>query len=283
MSAQPRRAARRADFNRDFSFRFMVIASKRCYPTPKGQIFVVLQLPQNLSAELFSGRIGRRIMRKMQQGDWLTQAFGLGPFTFGNRLERKLRKEISVVEFSRELREQLDLAGLKYLMPPRTASWLYEIALRARVEKETVILAQRNMRTRKWRESEKKTDELIALLDDYSAFDPERALRKAFGSRRDSRTSHRAARLLSNLRSLKYQFKWWSGFARWGSWPASYKGYLIAMENHLRKRFPNSLQIERGELIEFAVRTSGLNPKASAESILRALRRVVRKRMTNAS
>jgi len=209
---------------------------------------------------------------------WLTQGFALGPFTFGNRIERKLRKEISFAEFSQQLHEQLDPAGLEHLLPLRTVSWLYEIALRAKVEKETVIQARRLMTTKAWRNSEKKTDKLIAILNAYAAFDPERMLRNTFGSRKDSRTRRRAAQLLQNLGHLKYQFRWWSRFAAWGPWRDSYKDYFVAMENHLRKHFRSSLKKERGDVIEAAVDASGLHPEASAESILRALRRDARKR-----
>jgi hypothetical protein len=214
------------------------------------------------------------------RNQWLTAGFGLGPFTFGNRIEGILRKEISFKEFSKQLHEQLDLAGLEHLLSVRTVSWLYEIALRARVEKETVNLARRYMKTRAWHNCENKTDRLIALLNSYSAFDPERMLRRTTGSRKDSRTRRRASQLLQNLRDLKYQFRWWSRFAGWGPWRESHRGYRIAMDNHLRKRFNRSLKKQRGEIIEAVFDASGSSQKASAESILRALRREARKRRT---
>jgi hypothetical protein len=209
---------------------------------------------------------------------WLAEGFGLGPFAFGNQIESKLRKEISLRKFSRQLHEQLELQGLEHFLPSRTVSWLYEIALSARVEKETVILAQRRMTIKAWRSSERKMDKLIAILKAYPEFDPERMLGNTIGRERDSRTRRRAAQLLQNLRDIRYQFRWWSRFADWGAWRDVYKGYLVAMNNHLRKRFRNSLKKERGEVIEAVVDASGLNPKASAESILRALRREARKR-----
>ncbi len=211
---------------------------------------------------------------------WLTGGFGLGPFTFGNQIEGILRKEISFKEFSRQLHEQLDPAGLDHLLSARTISWLYEIALGARVEKETVNLARQCMKTKAWHDSEKKTDKLIALLTGYLAFDPERMLRSVTGSRKDSRTRRRASQLLQNLRDLKYQFRWWSRFAGWGPWRESHRGYRVAMDNHLRKRFGRSLKKQRGEIIEVVFDASGSSQKASAESILRALRREARKRRT---
>jgi len=242
----------------------------------------VLLVVQNLSAYPLRGRIGRQTMRNTRMDGWrtrwLTEGFGLGPFTFGNQIESKLRKEINFTEFSKQLHEQLDLVGLEHLLRSRTVSWLYEIALRARGEKQTVNLARRYMQTRAWRNNEKKTDKLIALLNGYPLFDPERILRSTTGSRKDSRTRHRAAQLLQNLHDLKYQFKWWSRFAAWGPWRASYKGYVIAMDNHLRKHFRDSLKKERGEVIEAVFDASGLNQKASAETILRDLRRERRKR-----
>jgi hypothetical protein len=209
---------------------------------------------------------------------WLAEGFGLGPFAFGNQIESKLRKEISLKQFSQQLHEQLDPARLEHLLPSRTVSWLYEIALSARVEKETVILAQRQMTTKAWWSSERKMDKLIAILIAYPEFDPERMLGNTLGRKRDSRTRRRAAQLLQNLRDIRYEFRWWSRFADWGVWRDSYKGYLVAMDNHLRKRFRKSLKKERGDVIEAVVDASGLHPKASAEAILMALRREARKR-----
>ena len=215
-------------------------------------------------------------MRNKRLNDWLTQAFGLGPIAFGRRIDRQLRKEISFTEFSKQLHERLDPAGLAELLPLKTVSWLYEIALRARVEKETVTLALRWAEA--WRKSQTRTDNLVALFNAYPSFDPERVLRRTFGSRKGSRTRRTAEQLLQNLRYVKYQFKWWSRFAVWGPWRDSYRGYLVAMDYHLRKRFRGSLKKDRGEVIEVVVDTTGLNHKASAESILRALRREARKK-----
>jgi hypothetical protein len=207
---------------------------------------------------------------------WLTQAFGLGPIAYEQQIERQLRREIKFKEFSKLLHEHLDLVGLDRLLPSRIVTWLYDFALRARVEKETVDLAVKW--TKEWRNSETKNDKLIDLLKTYPSFDPERILRSAVGSRKGSRTRERVSQLLENLSDLRYQIRLWSKFADSGPWRDSYKWYVIAMDNHLQNRFRDSKKQDRAMLIEAVFDVVGMKQKASAESILRALRRERNKR-----
>jgi hypothetical protein len=156
--------------------------------------------------------------RATKRGDWTkwrTKGFALGPFAYQTELERQLHKQMPFEDFAERIHDQMPHTNDK--LPRNLIDWLYDRSLRSQLEKSTVELARKTLRTRSGQSSRGQMANLLKLLSAYPNFDPERALRKAVGSRKESRTARRAAELKQNLRDLSYQIDWWLKFSDWGS------------------------------------------------------------------
>jgi hypothetical protein len=192
----------------------------------------------------------------------------LGPYAFQNRIEKRLRREVHLANFSLEAKEEL--LSLEQSLPETTITWLYEACLHARSEKATVEVAQRIFGCKGWKLDEQERNKLRTLLNVFVEYDADSKMRKALGVGKDSRMTRRATRLSRDLSEFG---------AAWSAWQKDYREFVCFLDGHLRKRHPDALKrkIRRVEVIRFAIDTIGL--KATSEgNISRMLSRYSKKR-----
>ena len=191
-------------------------------------------------------------------------------------MARQLRKEIPKGGFFPANRRS-GLVRMDDAIPPKVIAWLYEFSLGMRLEKATVEIARRTLLTTSWRNSENKTAKFLSMLDDYPRFDPERAWRRAVGSRKDSRTRRRASQLEQDIRGLNHQIHWWKRYASSDSWQERYRGHVVVMDRYLAKRLPTILneKTQRAAVISAVLEAMALKKAESTDAILRMLRRQV--------
>ncbi len=96
------------------------------------------------------------------QTRWLRK-YPLGPYLFQNRIEKRLRREVHLANFSFEMKEEL--VSLEQPLSETTITWLYEACLRARSEKATVDMAQRIFGNKAWKQSEQVRNKLRTMLN----------------------------------------------------------------------------------------------------------------------
>jgi len=211
-------------------------------------------------------------MRKQRSyRSWFTSGFGLGPFAYQRRIEKRIRKEMPFAEFAGRIREQL--IGSRQPRP-QTLAHLYKFCLQTRKITETMRIAARTLKTRTWRSNAAKTSKLLSLLDEFGSFDPEQTWRKAVGSRKESRTARRAKELAENLRDLNDQIRWWRNFSESGSWQDYARDQIIAMDKYLARRVPwLNQKVQRATVMSAALEAVGLRKTESTEAILRMLQR----------
>jgi hypothetical protein len=215
----------------------------------------------------------RRASSREAWTKWRTKGFALGPFAFQTEFEKHLRRQMPFNDFAQQI--DLQMAHTTDKLSPNLMAWLYERSLLSRLEKETMELARKTLKTRAWQKRQSQMATLLELLSAYPNFDPERALRKAVGSRKESRTSRRAAELKQNLRDLSDQIELWLRFTEWGTWQEHYRGCVVAMDKRLRIRVPEILKEkgQRAAVISAALEAIGLKKKESTDAILRMLGR----------
>jgi hypothetical protein len=107
--------------------------------------------------------------------DWMRKC-SLGPYVFQNRVEKRLRREIHLANFSFEMNEQL--ISLEQSLPETTIRWLYEACLLARSEKATVAMAYRIFGNKSWKRGERQRNKLRTLLKGFVDYDADSKLRK---------------------------------------------------------------------------------------------------------
>jgi hypothetical protein len=218
-----------------------------------------------------------RRMGKTQgwQKSWL-QKYPLGPYAFQNRIEKRLRRQVKLANFSFEMKEQL--IRIEQPLPETTITWLYEACLRASSEKATVEVAQRAFGNQAWKRGEHERDKLRTLLEVFAEYDADSKLRKALGVRKDFSMKRKATILVHKLSEFEEQFRLWKPYAAWNAWQKDYREFVCLLDERLRKRHPHALKqkIRRAEVIRFAIDTIGL--KATAEdNISRMLSRYKKK------
>ena len=78
----------------------------------------------------------------------------MGPYAFQNRMEKRLRREVHLADFSFDIK--LELLNLGDSLPEVTITWLYEACLRARSENATVEVARRIFGGKSWKRWEQE-------------------------------------------------------------------------------------------------------------------------------
>ena len=220
-TGQPLRAARRADFIREKR-----ALSTSCCPhnyanRPFQDRFLRLLLIAEFVRFLMQWE-NVRLMGKTHrwQTRWLRK-YSLGPYAFQNRMEKRLRREVHLANFSLEMKEEL--IRLEQPLPETTITWLYEACLRARSEKATVEVAQRIFGSKVWKRGEQERKNLRTLLKVFAEYDADSKMRKALGVRKDSRMSRRATRLARDLIEFGEQCRFWKPFAACSAWHKDYR------------------------------------------------------------
>jgi len=210
------------------------------------------------------------------QTQWLRK-HPLGPYAFQNRIEKRLRREIHLANFSFAMKEQL--TNFEQPLPEVLVTWLYEACILARSEKATVEVARRIFDTKAWKQDEKGRTKLRKLLKAFAAYDADSKLRKALGIRKDLRMSRRATNLAHDLSEFGKQCRWWKAYADWTAWQKDYREFVCMLDAHLRKRHADLLKrkVRRVEVIQFAIDTIGLK-LTSEENISRMLSRRSKKK-----
>lgn len=210
------------------------------------------------------------------QTRWLRK-YSLGPYAFQNRMEKRLRREVHLANFSLEMKEEL--IRLEQPLPETTITWLYEACLRARSEKATVEVAQRIFGSKVWKRGEQERKNLRTLLKVFAEYDADSKMRKALGVRKDSRMSRRATRLARDLIEFGEQCRFWKPFAACSAWHKDYREFVCLLDARLRRRHPDALKrkIRRVEVIRFAIDTIGLKA-TSEDNISRMLSRYGKKK-----
>jgi hypothetical protein len=222
---------------------------------------------QNVQRMVNSHRWQRRWLRK----------YPLGPYAFQNRMEKRLRREVDLANFSFDMEQELRNLGDS--LPEVTVTWLYETCLRARTEKATVEVARGIFNSKSWKRWEQARNKLRQQLKVFAEYDADSKMRKALGVGKDRRVSQRAAKLVRDLHECGEQCRFWKPFAAWGAWQKDYREFVCLLDAYLCKRHPDLLkqQVRRVEVIRFAIVTIGLK-EASEESISRMLNRYSKKK-----
>lgn len=210
------------------------------------------------------------------QTRWLRK-YPLGPYAFQNRIEKRLRREVHLANFSFDMEQEL--LNLGDSLPEVTITWLYEACLRARSEKATVEVARRIFGGKSWKRWEQERNNLRTQLKVFAAYDAGSKMRKALGVGTDRRVSQRAAKLARDLSEFGEQCRFWKPFAAWGAWQKDYRRFVCSLDAYLRKRHRDLLKrkVRRVEVIRFAIDTIRLK-EASEESITRMLNRYGKKK-----
>jgi hypothetical protein len=210
------------------------------------------------------------------QRDWLRK-YPLGPYVFQNRVEKRVRREIHLANFSFEMKDQL--INLEQPLPETTITWLYEACLLARSEKATVEVAQRIFGNTAWKRGVQERNKLRKLLQAFAEYDADSKLRKALGIRKDFQMRRRATNLERDLSEFRDQCRSWQTYIGWGSWQKDYRQFVCMLDKRLRKRFPDALKlkIRRVEVIRLAIDMIGLKA-TSEDNISRMLSRHIKRK-----
>lgn len=224
-------------------------------------------------------------MKKLQA--WKTalrqEVFGLNPFAFQHRAEQKQRSAFSSANFTEEVNRQLGHLPAK--LSKMTIAYLYERCLQAWVEKETITVASKIVKNKRWGSARRRVPKLLDSLAHYMKNDPERALRTLLREALDrstyeSRSTTRLAvvKLRDDLKQLGRLDLQWRRFQSYSSWEGLYRDALVAMDKHLRRQSRYS-QAQRAEVIAACISAFKLKPDRpgrpiDADSIYKLLYRV---------
>jgi hypothetical protein len=152
----------------------------------------------------------------------LTEGSGLGPWPFIDDIEKRLRKEIPLARFVKQIEDELE--ALQLHLRRRTMDWLYEIALRARIEQETVLFAEKLLPKR---DQDTGKNQLLTLLE---------RLQESTHIKNHATTARAAKRLTKSLHETIYISKVWKGYASWGTLRPDLKNLVVSVERHLRRK-----------------------------------------------
>lgn len=191
----------------------------------------------------------------------LARNYGLGPLTFSDHIEQRLREEIPEAEFKRRMETELEMYRLDSALRSSTIEWLYEIALQVRVEQETFGHAARLLPT-KGRQI--KTDQLLKLLH---------GLQKSPHIANQVRASRKAKRLTNELRAMVDIFNLWKDYAEVTTLRPALKNQLAFVERQLKRKHWSHLKFkyQRLGLIQAMLRAMKVK-NMDEEALARSLR-----------
>lgn len=195
--------------------------------------------------------------------------FGLGPFTFRNRIQSSLCHRFPYKHFAEYLRQHFSHLP-KRTLTERIIKLIYERCMEAKGQQDLLDVAKWITRMDAWKRSRAKTDQLVNLLNTYEDFDLERRIRKSQNNRKRLIVQSFATQLLGLLREITEIGDWWEGFAGFARWLDFYRGYVWTLDSRLHRR--KLTQLQRAEIIYVAFEYFKVRD-TSEEGILKTLQR----------
>ena len=134
--------------------------------------------------------------------------------------------------FVKQIKDELGVLQQHLSLTHRTMEWLYELALRARIEQETVAFAD-NLLPKQVNDTE--NNQLLLLLE---------GLQKSSHIKNDAKSARVAKRLTKSVRDAIYISKLWKQYAHWGTLRPNLKKLVGLVERRLRAKHSDRLKFK---------------------------------------